>query len=393
MSTGDLNRESGPNYCDCVVKQKHQDSFTVVDLFAGVGGLSYGFSHSTKFKVIAANEVLPAMAQAYRLNHSDVLMFEGDIKDLTGRLIKKRTGYDSSRLDLLVGGPPCQAYSTVGKRLLEDPRAQLFREYFRLLKELKPRMFIYENVRGLLSMDGGELFDNIVRLFATLDYKIQAAVLNAADYGVPQTRERVILVGTSESLNFEYPEPSHSSSDAPRRIFGRQLPSWRTLSDAIGDLPLIEAGEESFEYSTEPQNEFQRRMRRRAPRKLSDHNAPSHGSKLTRIMDALPEGGGVTDLPPRLRPSSGFPNTYARLWWDRPTTTITRNLGTPSSSRCIHPKVSRGLTTREGARVQSFPDRYKFYGSRTERNLQIGNAVPALLSEALARQVLTALEG
>ncbi len=393
MSRHDSNRESWPNYCDVVAKQKRKGSFTVVDLFAGVGGLSYGFSHSSEFEVIAANEVLPAMAQAYRLNHPDVEMFEGDIKDLTGSLIKRRTRFDSARLDLLVGGPPCQAYSTVGKRLLEDPRAQLFREYFRLLKELKPRVFIYENVRGLLSMGGGELFDNIVRLFATLDYKIQAAVLNAADYGVPQTRERVILVGTLESLSFEYPEPSHSNPDAPARILGRQLPGWRTLGDAIGDLPLIEAGEESFDYSTDPQNEFQRRMRRHAPKKLSDHSAPSHGSKLTRIMDALPEGGGVMDLPTRLRPSSGFPNTYARLWWDRPSTTITRNLGTPSSSRCIHPKVSRGLTTREGARVQSFPDRYKFCGSRTERNLQIGNAVPALLSEALARQILTALEG
>jgi DNA (cytosine-5)-methyltransferase 1 len=392
FAKSDSNRGSGANYSIYVVKQKQSSSFTVVDLFAGVGGLSYGFSNGPEFEVLAANEVLPAMAQAYRLNHPDVAMFEGDIKDLTGRAIRNRTKYDSTRLDLLVGGPPCQAYSTVGKRLLEDPRAQLFREYFRLLKELKPRMFIYENVRGLLSMEGGELFDNIVRLFATLDYKIQAVVVNAADYGVPQTRERVILIGTSEGLMFEYPEPSHCSPDAPRSASGRQLPPWRTLRDAIGDLPLIGAGEESFEYATEPQNDFQRRMRKHAPRKLADHNAPSHGSRLTRIMDALPEGGGIMDLPARLRPTSGFPNTYARLWWDRPSTTITRNLGTPSSSRCIHPMVSRGLTTREGARLQSFPDRYKFYGSRTERNLQIGNAVPVLLSEALAKQVRKALD-
>jgi DNA (cytosine-5)-methyltransferase 1 len=240
-------------------------------------------------------------------------------------------------------------------------------------------------------MDAGELFDNMVKLFSTLNYKIQAEVLNAADYGVPQTRERIILVGTSDSLSFEYPEPTHCNPDAPRRIFGRQLPAWRTLGDAIGDLPLIGAGEESFVYGSAPQNEFQRRMRARAPKLLADHNAPNHGLKLTRVMDALPEGGDVSDLPPRLRPTSGFPNTYARLWWDRPSTTITRNLGTPSSSRCIHPTLSRGLTTREGARVQSFPDRYKFFGSRTEKNLQIGNAVPVLLSEALARQVLKSL--
>jgi DNA (cytosine-5)-methyltransferase 1 len=277
--------------------------------------------------------------------------------------------------------------------LLEDPRGKLFQEYFRLLRELRPRVFLFENVKGLLSIAGGDLFGRIMDLIEAESYKPQAVVLNAADYGVPQIRERVFIVGTSDSLDFEFPQATHFDPRAATPLFRQTVKPWLTLRDAIGDLPLIEAGEESFEYSTEPQNEFQRRMRRRAPRKLSDHNAPSHGSKLTRIMDALPEGGGVTDLPPRLRPSSGFPNTYARLWWDRPTTTITRNLGTPSSSRCIHPKVSRGLTTREGARVQSFPDRYKFYGSRTERNLQIGNAVPALLSEALARQVLTALEG
>lgn len=374
-------------------KQRIEKAYTVVDLFAGVGGLSYGLSNRREFKVLAANEVLSAMAQAYRLNHPQVAMFEGDIKDLTGRIIKSSTGLKSTRLDLLVGGPPCQAYSIVGKRLLEDPRAQLFSEYFRLLRELRPRVFIYENVPGLLSMGGGELFDNIVKLFSTLDYKIQATVLNAADYGVAQTRERVILVGTSDSVNFEYPEPTHCKPDSYGNMFGTQLPEWRTLGDVIGDLPLIGAGEQSFEYASEPQNEYQQRMRVRAPKKIADHNAAKHGPKLIRLMNALPEGGGIAHLPSRLRPTSGFPNTYARLWWDRPSTTLTRNFGTPSSSRCVHPKVSRGLTTREGARVQSFPDRYKFFGTRIERNLQIGNAVPVLLSEALARQVLLALEG
>lgn len=370
------------------------DSYSVVDLFAGVGGLSFGFSRHRRFRIIGANEFLPAMAGAYRCNYPDVKMFECDIRDLTGSVIRRESQMARDEpIDVLIGGPPCQAFSTVGRRLLEDPRGKLFQEYFRLLRELRPRVFLFENVKGLLSIAGGDLFGRIMDLIEAENYKPQAVVLNAADYGVPQFRERVFIVGTSDSLDFEFPQATHFDPRAATPLFRQTGKPWLTLRDAIGDLPLIEAGEESFEYSTEPQNEFQRRMRRRAPRKLSDHNAPSHGSKLTRIMDALPEGGRVTDLPPRLRPSSGFPNTYARLWWDRPTTTITRNLGTPSSSRCIHPKVSRGLTTREGARVQSFPDRYKFYGSRTERNLQIGNAVPALLSEALARQVLTALEG
>jgi DNA (cytosine-5)-methyltransferase 1 len=360
-------------------------------LFAGVGGLSFGFAHRPDFQVVAANEILPEMAAAYRANHPHVAMFEGDIKDFSARALRSKAELGKRTVDVVVGGPPCQAYSTVGKRLLEDPRAQLFKEYFRLLKELKPRLFIYENVKGLISMNEGQLLDSIIDLFESLGYKIQAVVLNAADYGVPQMRERVIVVGTLEGLAFAYPEPTHRDPNAAANMLTMGLATWRTLGEAIGDLPKISAGGASFAYETGPQNEYQRLMRRKAPRRLMDHNSPNHGKSLMRVMDALPEGGGLKDLPDELRPESGFPNTYARLWWDRPSTTITRNLGTPSSSRCVHPHVSRGLTTREGARVQSFPDRFIFSGSRTDRNLQIGNAVPCLLSVALAKEVARTL--
>lgn len=359
----------------------------VVDVFSGVGGLSFGFAHHSDFQVVGANEILPDMAAAYRANHPDVAMFEGDIKNFSARALRSESQLGKQPVDLLVGGPPCQAYSTVGKRLLEDPRAQLFKEYFRLLKELKPRVFIYENVKGLISMNDGQLLESIIELFGTLGYRIQAAVLNAADYGVPQTRERVIVVGTAGSLKFNYPQATHRNPSHAIDILNMSLPTWRTLGEAIGDLSEIAAGGKSFEYATGPQNEYQKMMRLNAPKQLMDHNSPNHGESLLRVMDALPEGGGLKDLPESLRPKSGFPNTYARLWWDRPSTTITRNLGTPSSSRCVHPHVSRGLTTREGARVQSFPDRFKFSGTRTDRNLQIGNAVPCLLSVALAKEV------
>lgn len=367
------------------------DQLTVVDLFAGVGGLSFGFANRPEFRVVAANEILPEMAEAYRLNHTEVEMFEGDIKDFSAGVLKKRTGFGKREIDVLVGGPPCQAYSTVGKRLLDDPRAQLFKEYFRLLNELKPRVFVYENVKGLLSMNEGQLLETIIELFGSLGYTMQAVVLNAADFGVPQTRERVIVVGTRDRLKFNYPVATHRDPSAKANMLNMGLAAWRTLGDAIGDLPAIAAGEESTSYASEPQNDYQRLMRRNAPNQLMDQNAPRHGEPLIRIMNALPEGGGLKDLPDDLRPKSGFPNTYARLWWDRPSTTITRNLGTPSSSRCVHPKVSRGLTTREGARVQSFPDRYRFFGSRTDRNLQIGNAVPCLLSVALAKEIFSTL--
>lgn len=363
----------------------------VVDLFAGVGGLSYGFAHRSEFQVVAANEILPPMAEAYRVNHPEVKMYEGDIKDFGRSNLRSDLGLRVGEVDIVVGGPPCQAYSTVGKRLLRDPRGKLFQEYFRVVRELKPQMFVYENVKGLISMSDGDLLATIVELFGSLKYSIKVMLLNSADFGAPQIRERILIVGARTGLDFNFPEPSHRDPEQKLSLFGRLLPTWRTLGDAIGDLPLIKAGEESFEYVCKPQNEFQVRMRRGAPKRLADHNAPNHNANLVRLMEALPEGGSPRDIPQQLRPKSGFPNTYCRLWWDRPSTTITRNLGTPSSSRCIHPFVARGLTTREGARIQCFPDSYRFVGSRSERNLQIGNAVPTVLSDAVAQQVLDAL--
>lgn len=366
-------------------------TFNVIDLFAGVGGLSYGFSHLSAFDVIAANEILPPMAEAYRLNHPHVKMYEGDIADFGLSQLRKDFGTKVGHIDIVVGGPPCQAYSTVGKRLLDDPRANLFQQYFRILQEFKPQVFIYENVKGLMSMNGGDLITTIVDLFSTLGYKVQFKLLNAADFGAPQMRERVIIVGTKGKIDFKYPSSTHRDPTNEVGMFGDSRIPWLTLREAIGDLPFINSGGESTKYRSGPQNEFQELMRLGAPTELMDHNAPTHNSSLIELMDHLPDGGTPMDLPKRLRPTSGFKNTYCRLWWDKPSPTITRNLGTPSSSRCIHPKVPRGLTTREGARIQCFPDSYKFFGSRTEKNLQIGNAVPTFLSTAVAKSVLSAL--
>lgn len=354
--------------------------YKVLDLFAGVGGLSYGFSKDNSFEIVAANEILPDMAKAYVLNHPSVKMYNKDIKDFSKDDLKNDLSLIKGDIDLIVGGPPCQAFSTVGKRLIDDPRGKLFQEYYRLLKELEPKTFLFENVKGLLSMNKGELLKTIISLFESLDYKVDYKVLNSADYGVPQIRERVIIVGTKLKNDFIFPYPTHSLNDS---IFNSGLKPYLTLGEAISDLPFIKTNEESLEYAKEPENEFQALMRKSAPDKLMDHNAPNNNANLVRLMQALPDGGTPLDVEESLRPKSGFKNTYSRLWWDKPSTTITRNLSTPSSSRCVHPKAPRPLTTREGARLQGFPDDYKFYGSRGTKNLQIGNAVPTFLSIAL----------
>ncbi len=360
----------------------------VIDLFSGVGGLSYGFAHNDDFEIIAANEILPNMAKAYSLNHPTTKVYTEDIKYFNAEKVEKDLGIKVSEIDIIIGGPPCQAYSTVGKRLIDDPRGKLFQEYYRVLKEFNPKLFLFENVKGLLSMQDGELFKTIISLFESLGYKVKYKILNAADYGVPQIRERVIIIGSKLKSEFEYPEPTHYNPDGEVSLFKSNMKPYLTLEEAISDLPFIKTNEESLEYVSEPKNDFQKLMRSNAPKILMDHNSPKNNINLVKIMELLPDGGTPEDLPELLRPKSGFKNTYCRLWWKRPSTTITRNLSTPSSSRCIHPKAPRPLTTREGARIQCFPDDYKFYGSRGDKNLQIGNAVPTFLSNALAKSIL-----
>lgn len=352
----------------------------VVDLFAGVGGLSYGFANDDAFEIVAANEILSDMAEAYKLNHPNVRMYNKDIKEFTMNDLRNDLDLKEGDIDLVIGGPPCQAYSTVGKRLIDDPKGKLFQEYYRILKEINPKVFLFENVKGLLSMQKGGLLKTIISLFETLNYKVEFKVLNSANYGVPQVRERVIIIGTKLKNKFKYPLITHCNED-------EKLPNFLTLSEAISDLPFINSNEESFEYSSSYKNKFQKLMRKNAPKKLMDHNSPKNNENLVKIMELLPDGGTPKDLPEELRPKSGFGNTYCRLWWNRPSTTITRNLSTPSSSRCIHPKAARPLTTREGARIQCFPDNYLFYGSRGSKNLQIGNAVPTFLSIALKKSI------
>lgn len=354
--------------------------YTIVDLFAGIGGLSYGFSQYPEFKVLAANEYDLEIAKAYELNHPGVIMLTCGVEDVTSNMIQKATG--GVKVDLVIGGPPCQSYSTAGKRQM-DERANLFREYKRMLEILKPRAFIFENVQGLLSMDDGKLIGQIEDEFKSIGYSVKHKLLDAANYGVPQHRNRVILVGFRGENRFLYPAETHGTKEG--------LIPWVTLKDALGDLPVIKSGGCAKRYMTPPQNDYQREMRKRVGDELTEYESPQNGENIVRIMEMLKEGQDKFDLPEDIRPKGGFANTYGKLWWDRPAGTITRNFGTPSSARCIHPRDSRALTIREGARLQSFPDDYKLFGSNGKKRLEIGNAVPPLLAKALAKQMIKAL--
>ena len=352
--------------------------YNVVDLFCGAGGFSLGLKDTNRFNSILANDIDMDMCEAYSLNFPETKILSKSISDLDFFSIK-----ENNNIDVVVGGPPCQAYSLSGKRLKNDPRANLFLEYFKAIKVIRPNIFVYENVKGLFSYKKGTIFYQLREIFEKIGYALSINLVNALNYGVPQSRERIFIIGYKKGLNYSFPKSSHAKKTIRKPV---------TISDAISDLPKIKNNENSAKYLSKPKTNYQKLMRKNAPDNLMDHKSSKHSENLVTIMSYLPEGGLKKDLPFEIRPKSGYANSYGRLWWNKPATTITRNFGTPSSARCIHPKIDRALTTREGARLQSFPDRYQFFGSRAKKNLQIGNAVPPLLARAIGKSISLALD-
>lgn len=372
----------------------------IVDLFSGAGGLTYGFRNKIvrnrftpddRFEFIFANEFDSYAAASFRKNFPEIPMIEDDISKLDIDYLN-RNNISIDNVDVIIGGPPCQSFSTVGKRQY-DNRAKMYREYRRLLSIIKPKVFIFENVLGLLTMknnSGQPVINDVIRSFENLDefdnsigYDVHKKILNAQDFGVPQSRERVFLVGVRKDLTLKV-EWSYPNANPKNRLI--------TVADAISDLPKLNNGEEKDRYDSSPETKYQYLMRGNE-KILNYHANRTNGERILQIMEAVIEGEGKEyinslvekgQLPRELFLTSGYHNTYGRLWWDRPSTTITNNLSTPSSLRCIHPKQNRALTPREGARLQSFPDAFQFIGPRTRVNVQIGNAVPPLLSLAFA---------
>lgn len=357
-------------------------AFTAVELFAGAGGLSIGLEHAG-INVVIANEIMPDFAATLKANHPHTNVINDDIHKIDFTTELRKLGLES--VDVLSGGPPCQGFSTIGSKNRKDPRNSLFYEYLRAVVETKPKYTIFENVSGFKRMYDGFAYETLKKELDSLGYDTVDGILNAADYGAPQIRYRTIVLGWKRGLPpLELPKVTHGNKAG--------LLPYLTLMDAIGDLPALSAGGIVSEYDQPPQNDYQRKMRG-MQKVLLEHNASNYGAKMQEILRVIPEGGSIKDLPERLRPKSGYCNTYARLLPNVPSPTITRNFGTPSSSRCVHPYQPRALSTREGARLQGFPDNYRFVGGKQSKNLQIGNAVPPILGEAIARAIKSALEG
>ena len=377
----------------------------VVDLFSGAGGLTLGFKNkvlndtfvkSDDYNILFANEIDKNASDAFSLNFPQIPMLNCSITQITQNyLVENNIEY--SDVDLVIGGPPCQSFSTVGRRQY-DERAQMYKEYRRMLSFLQPKVFLFENVTGLMTMKnavGLPVLEDIKREFSDfsdfgidLSYEIKESVMNAKHFGVPQNRERVFLVGMRRDLesefNWEFPDAELISED-----------EFLTLEDAIGDLPELGNGEKKEYYESNPYTFYQKLMRNNSV-ELTHHVNGLNGERMLKIMKTVTPGKGKNyinelvetgKLDEKYFLTSGYHNTYGKLWWDRPSSTITNNLSTPSSLRCIHPIQNRALTPREGARIQSFPDTFHFIGNKENINSQIGNAVPPLLAMAIAQKL------
>lgn len=344
----------------------------VLDVFAGVGGLSWGFAQAG-FEVVGGIDVWGKALKVFKKVHPEARVIEADVTTLSSNDLIR----EFKNVDVVVGGPPCQAFSTIGKRALDDPRAKLVKEFIKVVKIFKPQVFVFENVKGFVSFAKGKLLKELLDKFEELGYYVDYGLLNAADFGAPQNRERFIVVGSlSKPIKL------------PRGNFVKREFPW-TFREATSDLPPVKAGERVTNYLTLPQNELQMFYRLKS-KKLTLHEAPKYSEKLLNMIKFIPEGMSAHDpevfekIPPEYRPTSGYKNTYKRIRWDEPAPTITRNFSVPSSTNCIHPKQDRALTPREAARIQTFPDDYPFDGTRSDIRLMIGNAVPLFLSFGLA---------
>lgn len=360
-----------------------QRSISVLDIFAGAGGLSAGLARAarvagpgTRFDTVQAVEMDPAAAATYSQNHRGTKVYVGPIQDWLAH-------EEVPQVDVIVGGPPCQGFSTLGKQDVEDERNALWREYAETIVRAKPTYFVVENVAAFMRSPQYELFRNATRRGGMLaDYDFRADVLNAADYGSFQARKRAVLIGHRRDRAFPgWPQRTHVGRHRTVREAFRRIPeAWRAI-----DLP-----ERSLQFDG-----------RELPGPFRTHELHL-GRDYTPLsinrFRLIPEGGNrfhITE--PELLPecwkkhTSGSADVMGRLYWDKPSVTIRTEFFKPEKGRYLHPTANRAITHMEAAVLQGFPRDYKWVGSKTAIARQIGNAVPLELGEAIGRVLLDAL--
>lgn len=332
-------------------------SYKCIELFAGAGGLALGLEQAG-FSEVALIEIDKTACDTLKTNRPNWNVINDDIVEFSKRDLLKEFGLEVGELDLLSGGYPCQAFSYAGKKLgLNDVRGTMFYYYAEFIKQLKPKMFLAENVKGLTSHDGGRTLKTMIGVFEDLGYAVEWKVLNAWDYGVAEKRQRVVIVGIREDLSqkisFTYPEPCEYKP---------------VLRDVLKNVP--------------------------------ESVGAKYPESKKRVFDLVPPGGYWRDLPDDVAKEymkscyymgGGRTGIARRLSWDEPCLTLTCSPMMKQTDRC-HPDESRPFTTREYARIQSFPDDWGFAGSMNNIYKQIGNAVPVKLAKCIGEAISRALD-
>jgi DNA (cytosine-5)-methyltransferase 1 len=382
-------------------------AFKLFDLFCGTGGFSKGFEKSEKarYQTLLGVDILPVAVKTFSLNHPAALAIPDDIRRLRCDVLQERLKLKPGELDLIIGGPPCQGFSSIRPFRSfdeDDPRNNLFEQFANFVNFFRPRALVIENVVGLATHNNGAALAQMEECFASLGYDCDWRILNAAHFGVPQRRERLIFIGVQKGGKRVFPQPTHESNgstighhDRSRMLIPQEdlftpklkLKPAVTVLDAIDDLPPIKSGESADHYERAPRNDYQR-QRRNGCKNLALHYSTAHTPRMLEIIRH--SGKNISAIPSHLI-SSGFSSCYSRLDGDVPSVTITVNFVHPASNRCIHPKCDRALTPREGARLQSFDDEFQFAGNRSQVVKQIGNAVPPLLGKAIGEALAEVL--
>lgn len=336
------------------------NNYNFIDLFSGAGGLLRGFMNAG-FTPEFSVEVWKPAINTHQLNYPNVPVWDKDIRTVDNSELQQYIG----KVDVIVGGPPCQGFSTIGKRLVKDPRNELVFEFIRFVEVIRPKVFLMENVRGLLSSDGGKIKSAIEEEYSRIGYKTISKVICAADYGVPQLRNRVFFLGVREDLLKEpsFPQETHTKE------------TYATVGDAINDL----LGKEN---------------------QVDNHVPMKHNPTVTARIAFIKEGEGIPNsgLPKEIAHGSrsdfktneikNFSHVYKRLSRFRPATTMVPG----HNAFPLHPVANRSLTVREAARIQTFPDDVIFCGTRQDQCIQVGNAVPVHLANVLAEHIKMILD-
>ena len=351
--------------------------FRVIDLFSGAGGTARGFVDAG-FEIVGALDNDAAACKTY-FENIKVQPLLADLRDYKSKMLLQSLNLKRGEIDVLVGCPPCQGFTRMRNgNGTDDPRNDLVLHYLRFVAVIHPRCVVFENVPGIIRQKHGkELFDRLCLGLRTLgygfNYKNPGKLLNAADYGVPQVRKRLVLLAGRDGHNIPYPSPTHGKPNSPDVLSGNLAP-WRTVGDAFADLPALGAGEKS-NY-------------------IANHSARSMGKRVAEFVCLVPhDGGSRKDVPEEFwldchkKANCGHSDVYGRLSLAEPSGVITSGCTNVSKGRFVHPLQNRGISFREAARLQGFPDRFVFKGNFDEVAMQIGNAVPPPLAKAIGNSI------